>query len=226
MRRMVVFALALLSSVPVLSAARPAAGEETALGASRWSLEVGTELGTSSNGTIGIRRHLSGSSALRLAAFVQLEHDKGTGEDIQGTSSPAAEFNDFTNTNMALHWMHFATVSDRITVTFAAGPVVVWNKNTSRDSRDIGLPSFDEFEFSNRTLTGGLDALLGFEWFFAHRLSLGGEAGLRGSLGKSKQSLINRSGSGASATVNERRIDSDIRRIQTNSGSIRLAMYF
>ena len=198
------------------------------LGTSKWSLELATDVGSFDEIGFAVRRHSGATSAFRLALNANLNHADGTG-DLTNTGSPdldASIFNDTHQLALAIHWMKFAKIRNELSATFATGPSVRSLRIDSRQGTGLGTASFNESEFRLDETTFGWEFLLGAEWFFTPRLSLGGSTGFRGDIGSGSQVQINRSGNGPTYDVNEFQVDTDITRITTQSARIQLVAYF
>ena len=175
-----------LLALCLISAAPRAAGADTALDTSAWSLEIGTNVGSGANdGSLAIRHHSGASTAFRFAVEVNLNESDGDGTRTT-TGSPDLDVEQFSNssgTDFSVQWMHFAPIRDNITATFAVGPVVEVQHQTFRFGTGLGTPSFSGGEGRFSSTTYGVDLDLGMEWFFNRRLSLGGQTGLRATTG-------------------------------------------
>jgi hypothetical protein len=229
MRHLLATTVAALLGLSLFSSPSPTAAAETALGTSAWSLEIGTDLGTGNSGaSIAIRRHSGASSAFRFGIDANLDKFEGDGTRTETGTADEDVNQDNQNSNVALsiQWMRFAPIRSHVTATFAVGPVVTMNRGFFRVEDQLGLPGFSGFEVSSRSTQFGLDLGLGVEWFFNSRFSLGGQAGLRGTTGTSKQVNINRSGTAATYSITETQIDSDVTEISTENTRIHLTMYF
>lgn len=228
MRHLLATTAAALLALSLLSSPPRAVAAETALGTSAWSLEIGTDLGTGNSGaSIAIRRHSGASSAFRFGIDANVDKLDGDGTRTQTGSADEDVNQDNQNNNVALsiQWMRFAPIRSHVTATCAVGPVVTMNRNFFRQE-EAGLPGFTGFEVSSRSTQFGLDLGLGVEWFFNSRFSLGGQAGLRATTGTNKQVFIDRSGTGATYSVTETQIDSDVTDISTANTRIHLTAYF
>jgi len=198
------------------------------LGTSKWSLELATDVGSFDEIGFAVRCHSGATSAFRLALNANLNHADGTG-DLTNTGSPdldASIFNDTHQLALAVHWMKFANIRNELSATFATGPSVRSLRIDSRQGAGLGTASFNENEFRLDETTFGWEFLLGAEWFFTPRLSLGGSTGFRGEIGSGSQVQINRSGTGPTYDVNEFQVDTDIVRITTQAARIQLVAYF
>jgi len=197
------------------------------LGTSTWSLEIGTDVGTFDDLAIGVRRHSGAGSAFRFLIEANANKTDGKGQFFDtGSVEDAAQKTDTHSLGLAIHWMRFAQVHDNLSAVLAIGPSVRSLRSTLRSGTGPGTPTFSEFEGKTSELTFGLEVLLGAEWFFTSRFSLGGSAGFRGEIGNGDQVQIGRSGTGPTYEVNEMRLETDIARVSTRSGRIQLCAYF
>jgi hypothetical protein len=198
------------------------------LGTSTWSLELGTRLGSGTTGEFSVRRHTGGSTAFRLGLEVFYNEDDGDGTTREAgfPDRSVAEFSQQNSINASLDWMRFAPIRSNVTATFAAGPFVRFSRGVFRDEFEPGTPSFNGFESKFETATLGLEFLIGAEWHFVDRFSLGGAAGVRGSFGAGHDLRVERSGTGATYEKRETQIESDIVRIETAPARIYLSAYF
>jgi hypothetical protein len=232
MRRILVFAAVTSMSLAIVAEPPRARAAETALPTARWALEVGTDLGNSDLGaTIGIRKHLNEHSALRLETSFIWNHQRGDGTTVRTSAtnptqtSPTSMFFESQSQTLALHWMHFTPVREGLTAVFATGPVVTRQRLVSRDVFFIGQPTYLSIESTQRTLTGGWEAILGFEWFFSHRLSLGGDVGARAEFGTMKLDNLSKEGAGPTYETNDQTSDLKVRSVHSSNGRIRIVAY-
>ena len=198
------------------------------LGTSKWSLELATDVGSFDEIAFAVRCHSGATSAFRLALNANLSRVDGTG-DLTNTGFPDQDASIFTDSHqlaLAIHWMKFATIRNGLSATFATGPSVRSLRVGSRQGTGMGTTSFVESEFRLDETTFGWEFLLGAEWFFTPRLSLGGSTGFRGEIGSGSQVQIIRSGNGPTYDVNEFQVDTDVSRITTQSARIQLVAYF
>jgi hypothetical protein len=214
-------AVATISFLPPLAHAQ--------LGTSRWSLELGTDLGSTSSFEFAVRRHSGGSTAFRLGISANSNHRDGDGRAV-GYFTPADEsatsFRDFHDVNVSLEWMHFATVRQNVSAVFATGPSVQLYRSYYRQGFGAGLSTFQEQEQRNDETLFGWEVALGAEWHFTSRLSLGGVAGAQAHIGTSHDIQIQRSGTGVTYNRDELTIKSDVTRMETNPARIYLSAYF
>lgn len=209
--------------------APPAAAADTALGESKWSLEVGTDLGIDyADYTVGIRRHSGAGSAWRVGVEASFDNSDGDGKRTETGSAdlPMARFEDYHDWVATLHWMRFAAVRDNLAATFGVGAFYEDYRSSSRSTTAPGTPSFYERENLYASSTYGLDLTLGAEWFFSRRLSLGGQAGLRAGLGSLTQTSIYRDMVGANVYEDRTEVESDLTTLRTSGGRILLSVYF
>ena len=209
----------------LISAAPRAAGADTALGTSAWSLEIGTNVGSGANdGSFAIRHHSGASTAFRFAVEVNLNESDGDGT-ITTTGSPDIDadlYSSSSGTDFSVQWMHFTPIRDNVTATFAVGPVVEVQRQVFRIGFGLGTASFSGGEGRLTSTTYGVDLGLGMEWFFNRRLSLGGQTGLRATTGSGKQVIINRS----ATSITEQTIDTDDTRIDIGTARLNFTAYF
>jgi len=228
MRHLVATTAVTLLVLCLVSTASRTTAAETALATSTWSVEIGTDFGTGNeDASFAIRRHSSASSAFRFGIEVDLDKLDGDGTRTV-TGSPdedATVFNESNFSAFSIQWMRFASIRDNVTATFAVGPVVQMERQGFREATGQGTPLFDEREFKQNTTTFGLDLGLGVEWFFNRRVSLGGQTGLRATIGTSKLVDIDRSGTGLTYDKTETSLDGDVKEITTETG-IYLTGYF
>lgn len=209
--------------------APPAAAADAALGQSKWSLEVGTDLGNGyTDYTIGVRRHSGAGSAWRFGIEASFDNLDGDGKRIEtgAADAPVARFSDYHDWVATLHWMRFAPLRDDLAATFGVGAFYEDYREASRSTSNVGLPSFYEYESTYGTTGYGLDLTLGAEWFFSRRFSLGGQVGLRAGLGTSSSTYIIRDGAGATFDHIESTIEGDVTTVRTSGGKILLSAYF
>jgi len=205
------------------------AAADTALGESKWSLEIGTWLGSGSgDAAIAIRRHTGANTAWRfgIEADVSSLDGDGTRTETGLADQDALYFSDHHDYVLSLQWMHFAAVRDNLTATFGFGAFYSNYLSSYRQTYAVGQPSFYEYEDHDGQVTYGLDLGLGVEWFFSRRFSLGGQVGLRAGLGTDTATTIYREGTGATYEIRETTIESDITRVETSGGKILLSAYF
>ena len=228
MRTQVAIAAMAVSALLATSSSPRTAMADTALGTSAWSLEIGTDIGTGGDDvSIAIRRHSGASSAFRLGMELFGQKSDGEGKNVV-TGSPdqdATLVQEFYSAALLVQWMHFAPIVNNVTATFAVGPVLEIVGQSFRFGQGAGTPGFNESESWQRTTAYGLDLALGVEWFFTRRVSLGGVAAIRGTIGSGSQVQIGRSGTGPTYTTGERNLDLDISRVDTGS-RIQLVGYF
>lgn len=209
--------------------APPAAAADTALGESKWSMEVGTWLGSGDgDAAIGIRRHMGASTAWRLGIEVDFSDLNGDGTRSEtGTADlEATYFSDYHDNVFTLHWMHFASVRDNLAATLGIGAFYEDYLSSQRSGTGEGQPSFTQYEYRDTQVTYGLDLGVGVEWFFSRRFALGGQVGLRAGLGTGTSTDISRRGTGPTYDKTETTIESDITRVETSGGKILLSAYF
>lgn len=226
MRKLTATIPVLLIVLSLVSSAPHRAAAATALGTSTWSLEIGTDLGAgNTDGSFAIRKHSSASSAFRFAIEVDMGETEGTGT-ITDTGSPDLDVEqNFKSHSIGLliQWMHFAPIRDNVTATFAVGPVVEFERSSTRSTDGIrGQPGFDEDEFRFNSTAFGVDLGLGVEWFFSRRLSLGGQTGLRAVTGSGNQVDIDRSNTSKTETA----LDVDVTEVSVGTARIQLTGYF
>lgn len=201
----------------------------SALGESKWSLEVGTWLGSGSyDGSIAVRRHTGANTAWRFAIDAYASGYDGDGTEVV-TGLPDGDvvrWSDYHDYAFSLQWMHYASIRDGLAVTFGVGPFYETYVQASRDSYNAGQPSFLEWESRESRDLYGLDFGLGLEWFFSRRFSLGGQVGLRAGLGTSTVTSIARQDIGVDYTIDQTTIESDLARLDTSNGRILLSIYF
>lgn len=205
------------------------ASADTALGESTWSLEVGTDLSAGSDdASIAIRRHMGAGSAWRFGVEADLGDRDGDGVlmDTGSPDEPAARWDNFSFYALTLQWMRFAAVRDNVTATFAIGPVLEVTRSSYGEDREIGTPGYQGYESTQKTTAFGVDLGLGFEWFLARRLSLGGQASLRATTGTTDLTQIQRSGNAGTYNKTELRFELDDRRVDASAGRIKLTGYF
>ena len=225
MRKTIVPALALLTLCLAAIIPQPAAAK-TALGTSKWSFEIGTDLGSGSNDvSFAIRRHSGASSAFRLS--IQADFSDSDGDGVISPPPTDATLSSYSNSQVySIQWMRFAAIRDNVTATFAVGPVVELSRSGSRQEYEFGLPTYVSNENWTKQTRYGLDLGLGVEWFFNPRFSLGGQSGLRGTTGTGNLVQLSRVGTGATYSKQEFSMDSDVTRITTSTARIQLTAYF
>jgi hypothetical protein len=133
-----------------------------------------------------------------------------------------------TSNNWALflHYVRYGMISDRVATQLAFGPTIQIQRSGSRQADDVGAPGFSEFEFSSEQKLYGLELLMGVEWFFVPRFSLGGQAGVRGLTGDAEQIQIFRTGDGPTYDFERFEYSGDTSRLETISSRIVLTGYF
>ncbi|HEX5032078.1 MAG TPA: hypothetical protein VFX78_11550 [Candidatus Eisenbacteria bacterium] len=198
------------------------------LGTSAWSLEMGTRLGSASTFEFSTRRHLGASNALRLGVAWSFDQEDGDGTTV-GPGFPDRARDELSEQNAitaSLDWMRFAPIRSNVTATFAVGPSVQLSRSMYRSETGGGTPAFNGYELKYETATLGLEVLIGAEWHFVDRLSLGGAAGVGGRFGARHESTVERSGTGPAYEKFESRVESDIVAFETLPARIYLSAYF
>lgn len=221
--------LACLAALALATASFLPASAHAQLGTSRWSLELGTDLGSTSSFEFAVRRHSGEATAFRLGIDANLNQEDGDGHAVGFFAPgdvPATRFSDAHNVALSLQWMHFAAVRHNVSAVFSTGPSVQFNRSTFRQGFGPGLSSFQEQESRSDETLFGWEVALGAEWHFTSRLSLGGVAGAQGQIGTSHDVQIQRSGTGGTYSRDELTIKSDVSRLETNPARIYLSMYF
>jgi hypothetical protein len=218
--------LAMFLTAPV---ARAANGD-TPLGPGVWSVELGLSIDDSfDQGTISLKRHMSEKTAFRIGVGAQFNEIDAEGDLLDTTppsSGDAAQYVSSGVYSAFLHYVRYGMVSDRVATLFSLGPVYQTFRSTQRQSFDVGTPSFQEFENAQEQELYGLEIGLGVEWFFTRRLSLGGEARLRGLIGDSESRQISRSGTGPTYNRESLEFSGDVKRLETSASRIVLTGYF
>ena len=198
------------------------------LGTSGWSMELGTRLGTTTIYELAMRRHAGTSTAFRLGLQASLNKQDGDGtRQYPGNPDFSEESSSQQNTAIgSIEWMHFASIRNNVTATFTAGPFVQYARSAYRDEYAPGTDSFRGQEYKSETATLGLELLLGAEWHFTDRFSLGGAAGVRGHAGARHEVQINREGTGALYIKYEDQMESNVTILETVPTKIYLSTYF
>lgn len=198
------------------------------LGTSSWSLEMGTRLGSATTYEFSARRHVAATTAFRLGVAASFNKQDGDGTD-SGPGSPDFVRDEFTQQNQitaSLAWMRFAPIRSHVTGTFAVGPAVEFSRTSYRYEDGQGTPAFSGYESTYEAATLGLDILLGAEWHFVDRFSLGGAAGVGGRFGASHETTVQRRGTGPTYEKYESRVESSILSFETAPARIYLSAYF
>ena len=211
----------------ITSMPSPASAQD-ALASSKWSVELGLSIDNTVELPAGIalKRHLSDRSALRFGLGFLLNSSDLEGEYENtfggGLTGGAAIKNEQSVWSASLHYVRYGQISDRLATQLGFGPVFQYGSNFQRSSQAIGTPNFQEFESKNTETLYGLEALLGVEWFFSGRLSLGGQVGVRGLLGDATLVSTQRSSVGFAKVE----VSGDEERLQTVGSRIVLTGYF
>jgi len=141
-------------------------------------------VGYTGSTTLWAKRHLSKRDALRLGVgWLHKEVDEdgdawATG--LYSASNPAVldAGSDGDGYTVDLQWVHHWPVGDRFAALLGAGPGFTYYHREYWDQETYPASNY-RYTYGRSTTTRGvgLHAILGFEWFFASRLSLAGHAG-------------------------------------------------
>lgn len=228
---LLLLAFAWLLTVTFMIPSALAANGPAALTPGAWSVELGIDIDESTDpaGAVALKRNLGERSALRIGVGLGI-FDTDLEGDHESTFFPTTgdveQKSTTSNWALFLHYVRYGMISDRVATQFAFGPTVQILRSASRSSNDIGTPGFQESEFSNEQKLYGLELLLGVEWFFVPRFSLGGQAGLRGLTGDAEQTQIFRVGQGAGYDFDQTETSGDVARLETITSRIVLTGYF
>jgi hypothetical protein len=184
--------LLLAALAAMLTAPSQARADEwkSPLRAGAWAAEFGTNLGSDYGYALGtailsVKRHRSERTAFRWSLGFNFREGEGEGStatsDLGVPQSPGTlDEHDQTNfLSTTIQWMAYRPTNDRVALYLAAGPTFRYSHGSNRELRDQ-LSSFDFYEYGTVQRFVGLQASLGFAWFFANRLSLGGAVDARG----------------------------------------------
>lgn len=208
-----------------------AANGPTALTPGAWSVELGVTIDGSSDpsSAVALKRNMGERSALRIGlglGFFDTDLE-GEFEDTSPVSTEdVAQQSTTNNWALFLHYVRYGMLSDRVATQLAFGPTIQVARSGSRQSFDVGAPGFQESEFSSEQKLYGLELLLGVEWFFVPRFSLGGQAGVRGLTGDADQIQVFRSGDGPTYQFERYEVSGDVSRLETITSRIVLTGYF
>jgi hypothetical protein len=135
-------------------------------------------IGFSGGAALSGKRHFSDRSALRLSVGFSYEEGESDQEGNYGSSGPYWQDRLTTRESYfaSLQWIRHFRTSDRTTVFLGAGPGF---RYAHRDVDDTSTRSTSTWAYEASTTSRGatLDASLGFEWYFAKRVSLGAQSG-------------------------------------------------
>lgn len=227
----VLFVMVALLSLSMPTGTVLAANGPTALTPGAWSVELGVTLdgsGEPSN-AVALKRNMGERSALRIGLGLGFFDTDLEGEHENTAAAAIEDINQKSTTNnwaLFLHYVRYGMVSDRVATQLAFGPTVQMLRNGSRQAVDVGAPAFQESEFSSEQNLYGLELLLGVEWFFVSRFSLGGQAGVRALTGDAEQIQIFRSGDGPTYEFDRYEWSGDVSRLETITSRIVLTGYF
>lgn len=217
-----------IMTLAVTAPAFPPTSAQAQLGTSKWSLELGTDVGSFDEFVFAVRRHSGANTAFRFALETNVNHIDGDGTVVE-TGTPdedVATLVDIRTLGLAVHWMRFAQVREGLSATFATGPSIRQARGTVRTGQGYGTASFSEGESRQEELAFGWEFLLGADWFFSPRFSLGGSTGLRAEIGSLDVTQIARSGAGATYSVREAELETDVARVSLRPARIQLSAYF
>jgi hypothetical protein len=218
--------LAIASAVPIAHAANG----PSALQPGAWSVELALDIDDSNDpfGAVAFKRNMGERSALRIGVGSIFNADDQEGTAVLGPGL-TSDFENWSQVNgwaVFLHYVRYGAISERVATQLGVGPVIQVQRISTRNSFDVGTPSFQEGETTQELKLYGLEVMLGVEWFFTSRFSLGGQAGLRASTGDTETHQVLRTGDGPTYAITRTDRSGDTTRIETNPSRIVLTGYF
>lgn len=161
------------------------------LHAGAWAAEFGTNLGydygygAGTTAVLAVKRHRSERTAFRWSLGFDIKEGEGEGSTSfseGGTLRPPGTVDQNDESSFlatTIQWMAYRPANDRVALYVAAGPTFLYSRGSSHDLRET-LDGYDLWDHGSVRRLVGLQASLGFEWYFTNRLSLGGAVGGRG----------------------------------------------
>lgn len=147
----------------------------------QWAFEFGTELFDSRTASFSARRHFSAGSALQLDFLVRAQgFDRSADEVVfepDTTRGSQDERNRDTDFRLGVSYVCYPRTRGKALLFLSGGPFFLWSHD-SQQRQDVD-PTRTADEEMKRDLWGvGGMGKIGFDWFFAPKLSLGSRYGV------------------------------------------------